>query len=183
MNSEKAEVVVPEEATERGPILKGELKSSELCISDILTQYEKIVPKTKRAKVYFYPTVEQAKALYRARSPFAFKGSWNPRDGEKEHWTSTEIWLSPIALISYQEMRCLTFCSGRPTDLHIKTILEGQQSPANQREFPKAWLVTNRCFLLQILATHEEEPWSATESRIKRSEEHTSELQSHSFIS
>ncbi len=84
-SSDKPQVMVPEEATDRGPILKGELISSEIRVPDLLAQFEKITPKSKKAKIYFYPTVEQAKTLYLSRSPFTFAGSWYPREGTREN--------------------------------------------------------------------------------------------------
>jgi len=169
MSSDKPEVMVPEEATDRGPILRGELKSPEISVSDVLAQFEKLTPNSKRAKVYFYPTLEQAKTLFHSRSPFAFEGSWSPREGTREHWRSPEIWLKPSTSISFEEMRCLTFCSGKAVDLHINTTYDDALNRDDrQRGFPTARFVANRCFLLQILATNEEEPGSALEAEMER---------------
>ncbi|MFL6310812.1 MAG: hypothetical protein ACJ71W_01795 [Terriglobales bacterium] len=154
MTQKKLEVMVPEEATERGPILKGELRSLEIRVSDILAQFARIVPRSKKAKIYFYPTLEQAKMLFGSPSPFAFEGTWCPREGVEEHWRSNEIWMNSGSSIGYDEMNYLTYCSGRLVDLHIKATSDGKPK---QDELPSAWFVMNRCFLLQILATHDEE--------------------------
>jgi hypothetical protein len=153
MTQKKLDVMVPEEAAKRGPILKGELRSTEIKISDILAQFAKVTPRSKKAKIYFYPTLEQARLLSKHHSPFAFEGSWCPRKDKEEHWRSTEIWMNPGSSIDYQEMRCFTYRSGRLVDLHIKTTSDGKPK---QEKLPSAWFVMNRCFLLQILATHEE---------------------------
>jgi hypothetical protein len=145
--------MVPEEATKRGQILKGELRSSEIKISDILAQFEKVTPRSKKAEIYFYPTLEQARLLFKHHSPFAFEGSWCPRKDRQENWRSTEIWMNPGSSIHYEEMRCFTYCSGRLVDLHIKAISDDKPE---QEELPSAWFVMNRCFLLEILATPEE---------------------------
>src|ERR1017187_290332 len=153
MSHGKTEVMVPEEAAKRGPIIKGELRSSEIKIPGILAQFSNITPQSKKAKIYLYPTLEQAKRLLQERSPFAFTGSFVSREGVDEEWSSTEIWIEPGVTITHREMRCLTHVSGRLVDLHVKIV--SRNTP--EREMPKsAWFVMNGCLLLQILATHEE---------------------------
>lgn len=153
MSQKKLEVMVPEEATERGHILTGELGSSEIKISNILAQFAKVTPRSKEAEIYFYPTVEQARMLFGCRPPFVFEGTWCPREGIEEHWRSNEIWMNPGSSLHFHETNYLTCRSGRLVDLHIKTLFEGKP---DQEELPSAWFVMNRCFLLQILATHDE---------------------------
>src|SRR4051794_26745192 len=103
MTQNRLDVMVPEEATKRGPILKGELRSSEIKISDILAQFAKITPRSRKAKIYFYPTLEQARLLSKHHSPFAFEGTWCPQKNREENWSSTEIWMNPRSSIDYQE--------------------------------------------------------------------------------
>jgi hypothetical protein len=153
MSDGKPEVIVPEEATKRGSILKGELRSSAIKISEVLAQFSKVTPQSREAKIFLYPTVEQARMIRRERSPFAFTGSFAPRDGVTEGWSSNEIWLNPTTEIYPHEMNCLTYSSGRLVDLHIGTT---RQAGPNEETSKSAWFVMNGCFLLQILATQDE---------------------------
>ena len=61
MSRDKPDIVVPEEASNRGCILKGELRSSLVVIPEILVQYSKVTPHDKKATIHFYPTAEQAR--------------------------------------------------------------------------------------------------------------------------
>ncbi len=67
-------------------------------------------------------------------------------------------------------MECLTFCSGKPVDLHITATSDHEVIGVNEKsDLPSAWFVTNRCFLLQILATNEKRPGLEIENEIKQS--------------
>jgi len=150
MSHDKPSVMVPEEATKRGPILKGELRSSEVRIPNVLAQFSNILPKSKKGKVYLYPTVDQAWAIRGATSPFSFTGSFAPRFGVTEEWSSKEIWLNPTSEIYPHEMDCITFSSGKLSDLNIKVTSCAKPSEATSKS---AWFVMNGCLLLQLLAT------------------------------
>jgi hypothetical protein len=71
--SQKPEFVVPEEAAGRGPIMVGELRSDHHRYPGMLAQFSKIAPHTRKARIYLFPTVEQAKLLYGSNGPFAFE--------------------------------------------------------------------------------------------------------------
>lgn len=156
MQDERPEVVVPEEATKRGDILRGELRSSECRIPGILAQFSKLTPHDKEANIYFYPTLAQAKALFVARPPFTFEGSVQRQDGVDEHFLSTEIWLKHGSKITHHDSRYYTHCSGVLANLRVTVSLHEEPSHNGSR---RAWFVTNRCFLLQGLATPDGDGW------------------------
>ena len=72
---ERADIVVPQEAADRRQILRGELRSADVRIQGILAQLSKLSPHTKNASIFLYPTLDEAKILLVARSPFSFDGS------------------------------------------------------------------------------------------------------------
>jgi hypothetical protein len=157
MSSVTTKLMVPEEARGRGPIFKGELKSPEGCISDVLVQFDKVYPTSKKAKIYLYPTAEQANTLCYTHPPFTFQASCSPQDGIREHWTLPDLWISPIGSLSFGDNHYLTFCSGNVGDLHIKTTFDSEYQQTDARGHGcTAWFVINRCFLLQILATDDD---------------------------
>lgn len=152
MADDRLELVVPEEAKERGHFLKGELRSGDNKISEVLAQLSKITSFNKKAKIFFYPTLEQAKIFQILRPPFSFDGSIKLQEGINAHYHCAEIWPIYGSEISHYEMRCFTHCSGRLYDLQITT-----SSPTNSEEQPirSAWFITNGCFLLKAIATPE----------------------------
>lgn len=87
------EFVVPKEATERGPLVLGVLKSDTTSFPSILAQLSKVNPSSRKAKIYLYPTLDQVKALFEMRSPFSFLGEYRTSDELREVWSAEEIWL------------------------------------------------------------------------------------------
>jgi hypothetical protein len=154
MIDERPDVVVPEEASERGHILKGELRSADIRISGILVQLSKITPHNRKAKIFFYPTLEQAKILQLAPPPFSFEGSVRLQEGVNAYYRSTEIWPKHGSQITHHEMRCFTHCSGRLVDLQVTV---SSQARSEEQTSKSAWFLTNQCFLLRILATPEKD--------------------------
>jgi hypothetical protein len=75
MSEIKQEFVVPMEATERGSVIVGELKSESAVFPSMLAQFSKIDPSSRKAKIYLYPTLDQAKQLFAMPPPFNFHGS------------------------------------------------------------------------------------------------------------
>jgi hypothetical protein len=153
MSQDKPDVMVPEEATKRGPVLRGELRSSEMRLPNMLAQFSRVTPQSKRARIYLYPTPEQARAIRRERSPFAFTGSFASREGVTEEWSSKEIWLNGTSEIYHHEMLCLTNSSGQLVDLHIRVASKAESNEATSKS---AWFVMGGCLLLQILATQDD---------------------------
>jgi hypothetical protein len=51
----------------------GELRSDHHRYPGMLAQFSKIAPHTRKARIYLFPTVEQAKLLYGSNGPFAFE--------------------------------------------------------------------------------------------------------------
>lgn len=152
MNSERPEIVVPEEASDRGQMLKGELQSADIKIPEVLAQLSKINPHNREAWIFFYPTLEQSKILQHVRPPFSFKALAKIQDGVDAEYRSTEIWPKYGSEITFHEMRCFTHCSGRLDDLHITTA---SRAVAKLEKGKSAWFLANECIILRILATPE----------------------------
>jgi hypothetical protein len=153
MIEDKLDVMVPEEATDRGPILRGQLSTADVLIPEVLAQFSKIQPQSRKGRIYLYPTVDQARMIRRERSPFAFTGSFVSREGVTEEWTSKEIWLNPTSEIYPHGMLCMTYSSGQLSDLHIKVTNQAKRAEELSKS---AWFVMNGCLLLQLLATPQE---------------------------
>lgn len=154
MSTKKPDVVIPEEATERGSIISGGLQSKAGRVPAMLAQFSKIDPGSRRARIYFYPSVDQARNIFGVPPPFSFEGTVATRDGVEEQWKATGIWIKPGSRITYNEALYWTACSGDIENLHIITTSRG----GNSKDFrPFAWFVMNRCFLLQALANREED--------------------------
>jgi hypothetical protein len=109
----KPEFVVPEEAAGRGPIMVGELRSDHHRYPGMLAQFSKIAPHTRRARIYLFPTVEQAKLLYGSNGPFAFETSFAPQDGVIESHKASDIWLDPGSQIGNRVATYWTQTSGQ----------------------------------------------------------------------
>ncbi len=74
MDKTKGEFVVPHEAAERGSLVVGELKSEQATFPSMLVQFSKVIPSGRKAKIFLYSTLEQAKSLFAMRPPFSFRG-------------------------------------------------------------------------------------------------------------
>jgi len=158
MSEARPDIVVPQEAAERGLIISGELRSETARIPSMLAQFSKIDPGSREAEIYFYPTVDQARKLFAAPPPFSFEGEVTARDGVEEQWKAAGIWTKPGSQITYKEAMYWTASSGSIENLHINTTSQDRSS----KDFhSSAWFVMNRCFLLQVLANPEKEDLEA----------------------
>jgi hypothetical protein len=162
---ERVDIVVPQEAADRGQILRGELKSADVRIQGILAQFSKISPHERNASVFLYPTLDEAKTLLEARSPFSFEGSTTMDGLQVTHYRSNEIWLNYGSKMTFFEMRCYTQCSGSLVDLQI---WNDPVDPVPEPAKGSAWFVTNGCYLLRFLATQSTEELRNTISRVER---------------
>jgi hypothetical protein len=74
---ERTDIVVPEEAVSRGPLMSGELRSVDHSYPGMLVQFKKIAPHARKSRIYLFPTVEQAKGRSRLKVSSAHaKASW-----------------------------------------------------------------------------------------------------------
>jgi hypothetical protein len=162
---ERAEIVVPEEAADRGHILRGELRSQDVKIPGILAQFSKLSPHKRNASIFLYPTLDEAKILLEARSPFSFDGSMTMDGRQITHYRSSEIWLKSGSEMTFFELRCYTQCSGRLVDLQIRN---DPVTPIPKPAKGSAWFVTNGCHLLRLLATPSTEELRNMINRVER---------------
>lgn len=162
---ERAEIVVPQEAADRGQILRGELRSADVRIPGILAQFTRLSPHTRNASIFLYPTLDEAKILIEARSPFSFEGSMTMDGSQVTHYSSNEIWLNYGSEMTFFEMRCYTQCSGRLVDLQIRN---DPVDPVPEPAKGSAWFVTNGCYLLRFLATPSAEELRSMINRVER---------------
>lgn len=149
-----AKVILPEEATQRGIIVSGTLKSAELLMPEILVQFSKLNPFKKKAKVHIYPTPQQAKQLFGARPPFAFTGQELLGGDAKRHYVAHDIWLGATTQFGSGANKLFSSCSGELSNLRITT------DPGYEPEdfgSASAWLVARECQLLKLLATGTED--------------------------
>ena len=162
-SSQKPEIAVPEEAAGRGPILTGEFRSPDHRYPSMLVQFEEIHPSTRKARIFLFPTPEQARQLEHDQGPFSFEGSFVTRDSVVDYRRASDIWLKPIVQINHKEATYWAHTSGWIGELEIRERYEG---PALQSRtgHPFAWFVADHCFLLQVIANPErQEEEKATE--------------------
>lgn len=147
----------------------GELRSDHHRYPGMLAQFSKIAPHTRRARIYLFPTVEQAKLLYGSNGPFAFETSFAPQDGVIESHKASDIWLDPGSQIGNRVATYWTQTSGQIGGLETKiSYVEGPELDRRTEEQP-AWFVARRCFALQIIANADrEEVASAAKFGISR---------------
>lgn len=98
----------------------GELRSDHHRYPGMLAQFSKIAPHTRRARIYLFPTVEQAKLLYGSNGPFAFETSFAPQDGVIESHKASDIWLDPGSQIGNRVATYWTQTSGQIGGLETK---------------------------------------------------------------
>lgn len=151
MEETPQEFVVPYEASERGSMMVGELKSDSATFPDMLVQFSKVHPYSRKAKIYLYPRLEQAKQLFAMRPPFSFRGETRRSQEVQETWIVQGIWTEPGSKIGGNP----TFWSapfGEIESLEITSVPKGtpETSPSN------AWFAANQCFVFQILANPDE---------------------------
>jgi hypothetical protein len=156
-NSERPDIVVPEEAAGRGPFLRGELRKDNFRYPDILAQFERIEPQTRKARIYLLLSAEQAKNLIVLNGPFVFEGSFCLREGVTEIRLAKDIWLNPISQIAHKEAIYWSQTSGKIGSLEIREkFLSGPELDSRRDIYP-AWFVARPCFALRILANQDTE--------------------------
>jgi hypothetical protein len=155
--AERPDIVVPEEAAGRGPLLRGKLCKDHLYCPDVLAQFEQIAPDTRKSRIHLLLSAEQAKRLFVVNGPLEFEGSFSTRDGVIETRIARDIWPKPITQITHEEAFYWTQNSGRIGSLESRTrFLRGPE--LDSRKNPgTAWFVARPCFALQILANHDKE--------------------------
>jgi hypothetical protein len=153
----RPDIVVPEEASGRGSFLCGELRKEQISFPDILAQFERITPHTRKTRIYLLLTAEQAKKLYVLPGPFTFEGSFCTRDGVIETRLAKDIWLRPITQITHQEAFYWTQTSGAVGSLEVKAKFKPGPELDSRRDSSSAWFVARPCFALGILANQTKE--------------------------
>ena len=154
MHEVRQEFVVPMEATERGSLVLGELKSEEATFPSILAQFSKVQPSSRRAKIFLYPTLDQTKRLFAMRSPFSFRGEYWATQDVREVWAADGIWLQSGSEIGGKDRKYWSAPSGDIESLEISSISTGDLFESSE---PFAWFTANHCFVLQVLANPEDE--------------------------
>ncbi len=155
--SERPDIVVPEESAGRGQFLKGKLRQERFCCPDILTQFERVTPHTRKARIYLLLTADQAKKLFALPGPFVFEGSFCTRDGVIETRVAKDIWLKSISQITHKEAFYWTQTSGAIGNLEIRMKFMPGPELDSRRDAYSAWLVARPCFALGILANQTKE--------------------------
>lgn len=155
--SKRPDIVVPEESSGRGPFLRGELRKEQFSLPDILAQFERITPHTRKTRIYLLLTAEQAKRLFVLPGPFTFEGSFCTRDGVIETRLAKDIWLKPITQITHKEALYWTQTSGAVGSLEVKVKFMPGPELDSRRDSNSAWFVARPCVALGILANQTKE--------------------------
>lgn len=76
--SKRLDIVIPEEASERGPFPRGELRKEQFSLPDILAQFERITPHTRNTRIPGLPLFWERKVAalrkgFNSRHPISFK--------------------------------------------------------------------------------------------------------------
>jgi hypothetical protein len=125
--------MVPAEASRRGRLLRGTLTSKHHIYPDVLVQFSEIGQQSSRARIYLYPTVEQAERLLNDDSPWenGFCESFNSK--LRDEFLNGEIFYS------MKEIRVLA----ERWRVHYNTVRPhsslGYRPPA-----PEAWMAKSR---------------------------------------
>lgn len=152
MTARRPDVAVPYEAsTRRGPIMWGGLRNDRGRYPEMLVQFSNVLPKSKKGKIYLYPTSEQARRLFAVPSPFSFEGSFFREATVQEFWKATGIWMNSGTEIRYKEAMFLTSPWGTIENL---TVTAKSLDP-QRRSAASGWYVVDACFLFEILANHD----------------------------
>ncbi len=154
MDGVNEEFVVPLEATERGLLVLGELKSDQATFPAMLVQFSKIHPSSRKAKIFLYPTLEQAKSLFAMRPPFSFRGAYGSSEDVSEVWSAEGIWTQSGSEIGGKGRTYWSAPAGEIESLTIESMSTGSLFKSEESF---AWFATNRCFVLQIVANPEDE--------------------------
>lgn len=155
--SERPDIVVPAESAGRGPFLKGELRGEHFFCRDILTQFERIAPLTRKTRIHLLLTADQAKKLFVLPGPFTFKGSICASNGVIETRVAKDIWPKSISQITHEEAFYWTQTSGAIGSLEIRKKFTPGPEFDSRRDTFSAWFVARPCFALQILANQTKE--------------------------
>lgn len=154
---EKPDIVVPEESAGRGPFLSGVLRNDDFYCPDVFVQFERIVPHTRKSRIYLLLTAEQAKRLFAVHGPFTFEGSRCESDGVIETRVATDIWLKSISEMPRKEAVYWTQTSGSIGNLEVRTKFMPGLELDSRRDPHSAWFVARPCFALRILANQTKE--------------------------
>ncbi len=138
--------------------MMGELRSPDNRYPEMLAQFERITPSTRKTRIYLFPTFEQAKRLFHdSAGPFSFEATLLTQEDVQETRLASDIWLKPTSQISHKEAIYFSQTSGQIGNLEIKIkYLSDPQLDSRNDLFP-VWLVARRCFALQILANQDPE--------------------------
>src|SRR5258708_23258074 len=117
-------------------------------------QFSKIDPSSRKAKIYLYPTLDQAKQLFAMPPPFNYHGEYDSTADVREVWTADGIWLKSGSEIGGKNRKFWSSPVGDVESLVISAVSSGGLFNAATSS---AWFVANRCFLFQILANPEDE--------------------------
>jgi hypothetical protein len=151
----RPDIVVPEEATDRGTILKGELRSKERKFPEMLVQFGRLDPRSRRGRIFFYPTAEQARKLFGARGPFSFEGSVKRSEDITEYHKASGIWPNSGSEIRHGETIYLSQFSGQMGDLETRQVFSAGLLEEHRDSVPYAWFTANSCFLLRGISNSE----------------------------
>jgi len=155
--SDRPDIAVPEEAAGRGQLLLGELRKEKFRCPGLLAQFERILPQSRKARIYLFLGAEQAKNLFDLNGPFEFEGSFCTREGVIETMLARDIWLKPISQMPREEAIYWSQTSGKISNLEIRSVfLPGPEHDSRQDTYP-AWFIARSCFALQILANQDKE--------------------------
>ncbi len=154
MGKTTEEFVVPYETKDRGSMMVGELRSEAAIFPNMLAQFSKFHPYTRKAEVHLYPTLEQVKTLYALRSPFAFTAEHRVNEEIQETWRAQGIWLKFGSRIGIGSP---IFWSAPFGEVESLEIVSASAGDLFKSATPNAWFAVNRCFLFQLLANPDEE--------------------------
>jgi hypothetical protein len=154
---DQPDIVVPEEAAGRGSFLRGVLSKEDFRFPDVLAQFERIEPKTRKARIYLLLSAEQAKSLFIQNGPFAFEGSFFIKEDVIETMLAREIWLKPISQISGREAIYWTQTSGKIGSLETRAKFMPGPELDLRRDSNPAWFIARSCFVLRILVNQDKE--------------------------
>jgi hypothetical protein len=154
MEERSQEFVVPYEAKDRGSMMVGELKSDSATFPDMLVQFSKVGPYSRKAQIHLYPRLEQVKQLYALRPPFSFRGEFGSSQEIQETWTAQGIWIKSGSRIGVKSPIFWSAPFGEIESLEIASQSKGSSLHLSTST---ARFAANRCFLFQVLANPDEE--------------------------
>ena len=148
------EFVVPYEAKDRGSMMVGELKSESATFPDMLVQFSKVQPYSRKAQIHLYPRLEEVKRLYAMRPPFSFRSETKLNQEGQETWTAQGIWIKSGSKIGIGSP---IFWSAPFGEVESLEITSQSKDDLFKSSTSTAWFAVNQCFAFQILANPDEE--------------------------